>query len=259
MKIFSRICVLLAAEVLLAAPAYSQGDGWQWPVDGPSVPPRAYSKVLSNTTYPILAHANNYTADMEIFREYMPVEGKEGFYAGYDTLRIQQPDSSFHVGGKLYFLTDESSVSAASLLPSILVRNHRAVTVGRETGTSYHFMTAFKFADMLLPHSQIQVRVPLVQCWFDETVTERTPFGRGLMPDYEVPFTPDEYFAEIPDPVLAKAQALIAAGEYLGPDPFAAVDARCAPAGPLRRHWPFVLLGVLVAALGGMILFRKRR
>ena len=230
-----------------------------WFLDGPSVPLKSYSKVLSNTTYPVLAHSNNYSADMELFKDYVPVQGKEGFYAGYDSVQVFRPDSTFHFGGKLYFLTNERSFSAASLLPSILVRNHRAVTVGRETGTAYHYMTALKFADMILPHSRIQVRVPLVQCWFDETVTDRTPMGRGLLPDYEVPLSADEYYAEIPDPVLAKAQALIAAGQYLGPDPFAAVDARDAASCPLRRPWPWILLGSLVLVPGGIFLFRKRR
>lgn len=230
-----------------------------WFLDGPSVPLKSCSKVLSNTTYPILAHSKNYSADMEIFTEYTPVEGKEGFYAGYDSARVLQPDSVFHFGARLYFLTNEASVSAASLLPSILVRNHRAVTVGRETGTAYHFMTALKFADMILPHSWIQVRVPLVQCWFDETVMERTPFGRGLLPDYEVPLTAEEYYAEIPDPVLAKAQELIAAGQYLGPDPFAGVDARSSAVCLFRRLWLWSLLGGLAAAvLCGIFLLRKR-
>lgn len=230
-----------------------------WFLDGPSVPLKSCSKVLSNTTYPILAHSKNYSADMEIFTEYTPVEGKEGFYAGYDSARVLQPDSVFHFGARLYFLTNEASVSAASLFPSILVRNHRAVTVGRETGTAYHFMTALKFADMILPHSWIQVRVPLVQCWFDETVMERTPFGRGLLPDYEVPLTAEEYYAEIPDPVLAKAQELIAAGQYLGPDPFAGVDARSSAVCLFRRLWLWSLLGGLAAAvLCGIFLLRKR-
>lgn len=101
-----------------------------------------------------------------------------------------------------------------------MVRNHRAVTVGRETGTGYHYMTAYKFADIRLPNSYIKVGIPLVKCVFDGTVTERTPLGRGLLPDYEVPMSYAELYTSETDLILDKALSLIAEGRYLGENPF---------------------------------------
>ena len=73
-------------------------------------------------------------------------------------------------------------------------------------------MTALKFADIRLPNSGIVVRIPLVKEVFDETVTERTPAGRGLLPDYPVPMSYEEMFTAENDIVLEHALELIAEG-----------------------------------------------
>lgn len=185
----------------------------------PSVKLNSYSKVMSNKLYPSFAHTLNYSSDVPIFEDYQPVEGKEGFYKFSENSSIQ-PDSSTNYKGKLYLLINETSCSAATLFPAIMVRNHRGVAIGRETGSGYHFMTALKFADFILPHSKIQVRIPLVKCVFDDEVSERTPANRGLMPDYEVPLTWDEFFTDQPDPIMAKAMELIQQGVCLGDNPF---------------------------------------
>ena len=121
------------------------------------------------------------------------MEGKEGFYAPSENSRVLYPDSTLNYRGRLYILTDETSCSAASLFPSVLVRNRRAVTVGRETMTGYHYMTAMKYNEVRLPNSMIVLHIPLVLEVFDTAVTPRTPKGRGLMPDYPVPATYEEY------------------------------------------------------------------
>ena len=55
-------------------------------------------------------------------------------------------------------------------------------------------------------------------------MTPRTPSGRGLLPDYEVPLTYEELFTAENDPVLDKALELIAEGEYMGDNPFAVIE-----------------------------------
>lgn len=181
-------------------------------LERPSVLLNSYRKVNSNSTYKSFAHSANHSPDEIMFPEYVEIEGRDGFYDFSDCNKTIAPDSLVHYPGRLYILTDETSVSAASDFPAHLVRNNRAVTVGRETGTGYHYMTANKFVDIVLPNSNIQVTIPLIQEVFDDGVTERTPEGRGLMPDYEVPITYDEIYTSDKDPILDRALELIADG-----------------------------------------------
>ena len=110
----------------------------------------------------------------------MAREGQTGFYSPSSIADVIFPDSAVHYGG-------------------------RAITVGRETGTGYHYMTAVKFAHLALPHSHIEYTLPLVKSVADDTVSDRFPAKRGLMPDVEVPLTYDEYYAPDGDPVMEKA------------------------------------------------------
>lgn len=205
-----------------------------------------------------LRHSLNYTPDQIVFPDYEPVEGKEGYFAPSENSRVLYPDSAVNYRGRLYILTDETSCSAASLFPSVLVRNRRAVTVGRETQTCYHFMTAMKYNEVRLPNSKIVLHIPLVREVFDTAVTPRTPAGRGLMPDYPVPATYEEYFTAKEDFVLDRALELIAEGKYLGEDYFAEVDAA---ADKKDRPVPWLVLGIAaaVAAAAGIIAVTRRR
>ncbi len=126
-----------------------------------------------------------------------------------------QPDPSVNYKGRLYILTDETSNSAAALFPSLMVRNHRAVTVGRETGSGYHYMTAYDVAFMVLPNSLINVNIPIVKFVFDDEAADRHHSGRGLLPDYEVQLTYEEIYISKDDLVLEKALSLIVEGKYM--------------------------------------------
>ena len=171
-----------------------------------------------------LKHSLNYGPDQIVFPDYQPVKGKDGFFAPSENSRALYPDSTLNYQGRLYILTDETSCSAASLFPSVLVRNRRAVTVGRETMTGYHYMTAMKYNEVRLPNSMIVLHIPLVLEVFDTAVTPRTPKGRGLMPDYPVPATYEEYFTAKEDFILNRTLELIEQGLYLQEDYFAGID-----------------------------------
>lgn len=183
-------------------------------LEKPSTPLTSYKKVNSNAAYSSFAHSSNHSVKEIMFPEYTSIEDKDGFYDYSARDKSIMPDSLVHYSGRLYILTDETSLSAASEFPAYLVRNNRAVTVGRETGSGYHYMTADKFVDIMLPNSSIQVRIPLIQEMFDEEITERTPAGRGLLPDYEVPITYEEIYTAENDPILDKALELIAERNY---------------------------------------------
>lgn len=193
----------------------------QWFLTEPEPSNFTYQKVMSNTTYPCFAHSFNWSADMQPFEGYVKVEGMEGFYnrdisgelrstenlTTAPTAQRQPVDAIYK--GRLYILTNENSASAATDFPAHLVRAGRAVTIGRETATAYHYMTALKFARLFLPNTHIEYHLPLVKAVTATNVSDRFPYGRGLLPDYEVPLTRVEIFSSTEDVILNRALEII--------------------------------------------------
>ena len=228
-------------------------------IDTASVALNQYAMVNSNASYESFKYSLNYDQSIAPFEEFKQIEGKKGFYADSEyPVNDIIPDSLVHYPGKVYILTSDQSCSAATVFASVLVRNHRAVTVGRETGTAYHYVTAMKFADIQLPNSKIQVHIPLVKEVFDDVVNERVPYGRGLLPDYEVPVTYEEFFTAENDIILEKAIELIAEGKYLGEDPFE-VKGNAMSDKPSGRKslYIYLLIGIL-AVVNLVWVVRKR-
>lgn len=192
-----------------------------------------YSRVASNSGYESFKYSTNYPADTKMFTDHLPEDGKDGFYNRPEEGSEVRPDSLTNYKVRIYMLTNAKSVSAATLLPALLVRNHRGVTVGRETTSAYHFMNAVKFADIQLPASLIKIRLPLVEAHFDSVINERVPYGRGVLPDYPLPLSIDEMMSDR-DVMLEYTLGLIERGEYFrGDDPFAAEGAESGKKAPL--------------------------
>lgn len=190
----------------------------------------------------------NYNEQMMIFEDFEPMADGLGYYNTADCQPIT-PNLEVQYRGRVYVLTNGSSCSAATIFPAEIVRNHRGVVVGRETQTAYHFMTAHKFADIRLPNSGFQFRVPLVKVIYDTTQNERVPYGRGVLPDYPVELSRREIF-EQPDLILDYALQLIDDGRYfVGDDPFATADSQTTKS----RWWIWALAAAaLIAAMFGL-------
>lgn len=233
-------------------------------IDTTSVALNQYAMVNSNASYESFKYSLNYDQSIAPFEEFKQIEGKKGFYADSEyPVNDIAPDSLVHYPGKVYILTSDQSCSAATVFASVLVRNHRAVTVGRETGTAYHYVTAMKFADIQLPNSKIQVHIPLVKEVFDDVVNERVPYGRGLLPDYEVPVTYEEFFTAKNDIILEKALSLIAEGIYLGEDPFEVKEienvTRSTADKEIYRWICAILFAIAAIVCIDLVVFGKRR
>lgn len=233
-------------------------------IDTTSVALNQYAMVNSNASYESFKYSLNYDQSIAPFEEFKQIEGKKGFYADSEyPVNDIAPDSLVHYPGKVYILTSDQSCSAATVFASVLIRNHRAVTVGRETGTAYHYVTAMKFADIQLPNSKIQVHIPLVKEVFDDVVNERVPYGRGLLPDYEVPVTYEEFFTAKNDIILEKALSLIAEGKYLGEDPFEVKEIEKVTSSTADKEiylWICAILFAIAAIVCiDLVVFGKRR
>ena len=182
-----------------------------------------------------------------LYAGYEPLPNGEGFVK--DKLEWSNPDSLVNYKGRLYVLTNETSFSASTCFAGWVKKQNRGVIVGRETGSAYHQMKAENFTQYVLPNSDIAIQIPTIKVVFDTVVNERFPYGRGVLPDYPVNFTPEELSFAHGDSILNYTLQLIREGKYIyyvEPEPETSSveeDAR-----PFRWWW--VTIGV--AALAGI-------
>ncbi len=172
-----------------------------------------FSKVNKQGQFQSFKNCMNYLADMDLFPQYSEVKGKSGFYL-MDSLEFY-PDTSINFKGKVYILTNEQSFSASAVLASLIYKHKRGAVVGREAGTTYYQLNAGSFADMRLPNSGVDIRIPLVKYVFASELDAGIPWGRGVLPDYPVPFTLEEIDFESGDAILNYALQLIEDGKYI--------------------------------------------
>ncbi len=87
--------------------------------------------------------------------------------------------------GKVYILTNGVTFSAASDFAAMMKSSGLAIIIGEESGGGYFGNTSMEKSYVTLPHSKIQLEIPLVrhQLNVDE---KKNPFGRGVIPDHEV-------------------------------------------------------------------------
>lgn len=173
----------------------------------------AYRMVKSNSTYASLKYSDNWSAAHAPFPYFESVEGQKGFYSYTmeDSSGIEQiiPNKKTHYRGKIYILANEKSMSMASDFAGALLGQENCTVVGRETGSCYYQMNAEKFANIILPQVGMTLRIPMVKVVLHDTPNPRIPFGRGVIPDYNVPIGARE-FIDGKDVILEKALELIA-------------------------------------------------
>ncbi len=149
----------------------------------------------------------------DLFPGYEALPGGDGFVN--DNPKWVEPDTVINYKGRLYVLTNESSFSASTCLAGWVKKENRGIIVGRETGSTYHSMKAMNFTQYQLPNSYITIQIPIIKVVFDTVVDERFPYGRGVMPDYPVNFTPEELSFSNGDAILNYTLQLIREGKYI--------------------------------------------
>lgn len=186
-----------------------------------------------------------------IFAGFKPVEGRKGLYLmeeEEDNATISSIDSLGY-NGRLYVLIDSRSASASAFLAGAVKRNDRGYVVGRETMSAYHCETCIKFANISLPNSQFSATIPMVRVVIDETVSDRLPALRGVIPDCDIPMTEAEFHYD-GDYILDRTLQLIANGTYLDP-PAAATE--------IWKYLPYAVAILAALALILLSLFLRRR
>ena len=197
-----------------------------------------------------------------------PVDNDDGLYADYEPLpngegfvldkpEWRDPDSLVNYKGRLYVLTNETSFSASTCFAGWVKKQNRGVIVGRETGSAYHQMKAQNFTQYQLSNSEITIQIPLIKDVFDTVVNERFPYGRGVLPDYPVNFTPEELSFVHGDSILNYTLQLIRDGKYIYyVEPETETPSVVEDAPPFRWWW--VAIGVVAIGLAVGALWKHK-
>ncbi len=205
-----------------------------------------YRKVNKRGDFDFFRYSSNHAEGQEMFPKYEPTSDGDGFILDLSDEWLQ-PDSVVNYKGKVYLFANERSFSAAATFTGWVKSQNRGVIVGRETGSTYHQMKAIKFEDLMLPNSKYIIHFPLIQTVMDTIMNERFPYGRGVLPDYEVKLKIDE-LSSPNDTILDYTLQLIREGKYIyyvEPEPETWAVEEEKPS----NWWIWVLVGVAALAV----------
>ncbi len=111
----------------------------------------------------------------------------------YSDLGYKKPEKDLIYTGKLYVLISGKTFSGGAEFASLVKMTNRGIFIGEETGGTYEGNVSGYSEYVQLPNSKIEVKIPTVH--FQINVTPNLT-GRGIMPNYKVPQTWNDYMNE---------------------------------------------------------------
>jgi len=99
-------------------------------------------------------------------------------------LMAYKKEPTFKFSGKTYVIISPFTYSGGSEFSNMMYTQDVATFVGQETGGGYLGNTSGYGKELVLPNSKIKVSIPALQ--FIMNVKPTLPFGRGVIPHYEV-------------------------------------------------------------------------
>ena len=210
-----------------------------------------YMKVNMQT---IKSPTLNYPSGTIMFEDYKEIPGRKGFY------KISEPNENAPSDtikalytGRVYVLINANSASASTEFAGIMKRNARGYVIGRETKTAYHTMNAMKFAEIGLPNSHFKCHIPIIRIVSDEFVNEDFPYGRGVIPHLNIPFTYEEVTSN-GNLIYNKALELIRDGIYLE-EPEDVIKVADEP----NRNLSYIVIGIFLVSIALYFGLKKRK
>ena len=106
-------------------------------------------------------------------------------------LRAYKKEPKYKFAGKVYVIISPVTYSGGSEFSNMVYTKDLATFVGQETGGGYLGNTSGYRRKLVLPNSNIQIYIPALQ--FVMNVEPKLPIGRGVIPQYEVIPTFEQY------------------------------------------------------------------
>jgi len=161
------------------------------------------SNVQARVPNPAINHFEQYfdTSRTESFNQGFKPGKKEGaFYhidftpAFGDMLGVLPLDAADHFNGRLFVLIDGATFSAgAHTATAIKAQCKNAIFIGRETAGASDGCSGGTVQHLTLPNTGITVEFPWMRLL---SVDKHATFGRGVLPDYEVVYDPQDVVAK---------------------------------------------------------------
>ncbi|WP_166919434.1 S41 family peptidase [Flavobacterium poyangense] len=105
---------------------------------------------------------------------------------------VLQPDKNAFKG-QIYLLISPRIASAGSLFASLIAGKTNAIIIGEETMGGYFGHNGHTPVEYELPNSKIKTQFSIVNLEQDVTKKPNQFFGRGVIPNYEVPQTFEDF------------------------------------------------------------------
>ncbi len=153
-----------------------------------------FLKAIQRISYPSFWLANKVLTKRDSFGKFVYI---------YTAKDIKPKKNVFN--NNLLVLTNGLSFSATSLLSANLQQVNRGIFIGDETGGGYNKCTAGTIPYLLLPETNLKLRLPLKVI---QTTNQRALLGRGVFPEYEVKETINDAVNKS-DKVYEKAKSII--------------------------------------------------
>ena len=119
-------------------------------------------------------------------------------WIGYGLMAYKkEPKHKF--SGKVYVIISPITYSGASEFCNMVYSNGKATFVGQEAGGGYYGNTSGYSDKLILPNSKIEIDIPALQ--FIMNVEQKLPFGSGVIPDYKVIPTFEQYVNNVNAPL----------------------------------------------------------
>lgn len=156
-----------------------------------------YKYVQTNSvTFSFLKHTQFNTVEKQ--KEFEKDMNNE-FYLGNDGrylrkkgfMKVEPPNKNPFIG-KVFVIISGKTYSGGSEFAALLKGNTNAVFIGEETAGGFYGQTSGFRLNLTLPNTGMKVRIPLLK-FVVNAESENIPFGRGIIPDYKVQSTFNEF------------------------------------------------------------------
>jgi hypothetical protein len=119
-------------------------------------------------------------------REEFSIAKDNVFYQGNSNDNTLRDPNKNAFNGQIYLLINPKVASAASLFAALVAGNTNAIVIGQETSGGYYGHNGHTPITYILPNSKIKYGFSIVNLTQDVQMKEKQPFGRGVIPDYNI-------------------------------------------------------------------------